>query len=153
MCIKRLFPIIAVLFAAVFFACSDDSDKESPVSFDQLPEQAQSFVKLFFSDSAVQSVETSGSGWNVNFTNGTEIDFNSEGSWTSIDCGLGVTVPYDLVPEGQGAEDNVVVKTGGHDTVLPQNALPHWELAKKYNLIDFDLGLYRSGSSAATCAD
>ena len=98
MCIKRLFPIIAVLFAAVFFACSDDSDKESPVSFDQLPEQAQSFVKLFFSDSAVQSGETSGSGWNVNFTNGTEIDFNSEGSWTSIDCGLGVTVPYDLVP-------------------------------------------------------
>ena len=98
MCIKRLFPIIAVLFAAVFFACSDDSDKESPVSFDQLPEQAQSFVKLFFSDSAVQSVETSGSGWNVNFTNGTEIDFNSEGSWTSIDCGLGVAVPYDLVP-------------------------------------------------------
>lgn len=98
MCIKRLFPIIAVLFAAVFFACSDDSDKESPVSFDQLPEQAQSFVKLFFSDSAVQSVETSGSGWDVNFTNGTEIDFNSEGSWTSIDCGPGVTVPYDLVP-------------------------------------------------------
>lgn len=98
MCIKRLFPIIAVLFAAVFFACSDDSDKESPVSFDQLPEQAQSFVKLFFSDSAVQSVETSGSGWNVNFTNGTEIDFNSDGSWTSIDCGPGVTVPYDLVP-------------------------------------------------------
>ena len=34
-------------------------------------------------------------------------------------------IPYDLVPEGQGAEDNVVVKTGGHDTVLPQNALPH----------------------------
>lgn len=98
MCIKRLFPIIAVLFAAVFFACSDDSDKESPVSFDQLPEQAQSFVKLFFPDSAVQSVETSGSGWDVNFTNGTEIDFNSEGSWTSIDCGPGVTVPYDLVP-------------------------------------------------------
>lgn len=98
MCIKRLFPIIAVLFAAVFFACSDDSDKESPVSFDQLPEQAQSFVKLFFSDSAVQSVETSGSGWNVNFTNGIEIDFNSDGSWTSIDCGPGVTVPYDLVP-------------------------------------------------------
>ena len=51
-------------------------------------------------------------------------------------------VPYDLVPEGAGAEDNLVVKTGGHDTVLPENALPHWELAKKYNLIDFDLGVY-----------
>ncbi len=55
-------------------------------------------------------------------------------------------VPYDLVPEGTGADDNVVVKTGGHDTVLPENALPHWELAKKYNLIDFDLGVKITGA-------
>lgn len=55
-------------------------------------------------------------------------------------------VPYDLVPEGSGAEDNVIVKTGGHDTVLPENALPHWELAKKYNLIDFDLGVKITGA-------
>lgn len=55
-------------------------------------------------------------------------------------------LPYDLVPEGASAEDNVVVKTGGHDTVLPENALPHWELAKKYNLIDFDLGVKITGA-------
>ena len=55
-------------------------------------------------------------------------------------------VPYDLVPEGRCAEDNAVVKTGGHDTELPENALPHWELAKKYNLIDFDLGVKISGA-------
>ena len=55
-------------------------------------------------------------------------------------------VPYDLVPEGRTAEDNLVVKTGGHDTVFPENALPHWELAKKYNLIDFDLGVKISGA-------
>ena len=55
-------------------------------------------------------------------------------------------VPYDLVPEGRTAEDNLVVKTGGHDTVLPENALPHWELAKKYNMIDFDLGVKISGA-------
>ena len=55
-------------------------------------------------------------------------------------------VPYGLVPEGRCAEDNVVVKTGGHDTELPENALPHWELAKKYNLIDFDLGVKISGA-------
>ena len=55
-------------------------------------------------------------------------------------------IPYDLVPEGTGAEDNLVVKTGGHDTVLPENALPHWELAKKYNLIDFDLGVKITGA-------
>lgn len=55
-------------------------------------------------------------------------------------------VPYDIVPEGNGAEDNLVVKTGGHDTVLPEHALPHWELAKKYNLIDFDLGVKITGA-------
>ena len=55
-------------------------------------------------------------------------------------------IPYDLVPEGKSAEDNLIVKTGGHDTPLPENALPHWELAKKYNLIDFDLGVKISGA-------
>ena len=55
-------------------------------------------------------------------------------------------VPYDLVPEGKTAEDNLVVKTGSHDTQLPENALPHWELAKKYNLIDFDLGVKITGA-------
>ena len=55
-------------------------------------------------------------------------------------------VPYDRVPEGKTAEDNLIVKTGGHDTPLPENALPHWELAKKYNLIDFDLGVKISGA-------
>ncbi len=55
-------------------------------------------------------------------------------------------VPYDLVPEGNGAEDNLIVKTGGHDTVLPVDAQPHWELARKYNLIDFDLGVKITGA-------
>lgn len=55
-------------------------------------------------------------------------------------------VPYNIVPEGVSAEDNVVVKTGGENTELPADALPHWELAKKYNLIDFDLGVKISGA-------
>ena len=55
-------------------------------------------------------------------------------------------VPYDLVPEGFGAEDNVVVKMGGMETELPKNAMPHWELAKKYDLIDFDLGVKITGA-------
>ena len=55
-------------------------------------------------------------------------------------------IPYDEVPEGAVAEDNVVEKTGGTETVLPENALPHWELAKKYDLIDFDLGVKITGA-------
>ena len=55
-------------------------------------------------------------------------------------------LPYDIVPEGRSAEDNEVVKTGGNNTELPANPLPHWELAKKYNLIDFDLGVKITGA-------
>ena len=70
-------------------------------------------------------------------------------------------IPYDEVPEGAAAEDNVVVKsnlkecdgtdTVGNWTVNPQLStdvapLPHWELAKKYNLIDFDLGVKITGA-------
>ncbi|MDY6278128.1 MAG: serine--tRNA ligase [Bacteroidales bacterium] len=55
-------------------------------------------------------------------------------------------MPCDLVPEGKGAEDNVVVKMGGPEPALPENALPHWELAKKYDIIDFDLGVKITGA-------
>ena len=55
-------------------------------------------------------------------------------------------VPYSGVPEGRTAEDNVVEKTGGKMPELPEDALPHWDLAKKYNLIDFDLGVKITGA-------
>ena len=55
-------------------------------------------------------------------------------------------LPCDLVPEGKGAEDNLVVKMGGEEPKLPENALPHWELAKKYDIIDFDLGVKITGA-------
>ena len=55
-------------------------------------------------------------------------------------------VPYAGVPEGKTAEDNVVEKTGGQMPELPDDALPHWDLAKKYNLIDFDLGVKITGA-------
>ena len=55
-------------------------------------------------------------------------------------------VPYSGVPEGRTAEDNVVEKTGGKMPELGEDALPHWELAKKYNLIDFDLGVKITGA-------
>ena len=55
-------------------------------------------------------------------------------------------VPYDRVPEGVGADDNVGEKIGGMETELPKDALPHGELAKKYDLIDFDLGVKITGA-------
>lgn len=54
--------------------------------------------------------------------------------------------PHDSVPEGKVAEDNVVEKMGGTIPDMGANALPHWELAKKYNLIDFELGVKITGA-------
>lgn len=55
-------------------------------------------------------------------------------------------MPCDLVIPGKGAEDNQVVKMGGPEVNLPEHALPHWELAKKYDIIDFDLGVKITGA-------
>ncbi len=55
-------------------------------------------------------------------------------------------IPCDLVPEGLNSEDNVVVKTGNEIPALGSDALPHWELAKKLDIIDFDLGVKLTGA-------
>ncbi len=55
-------------------------------------------------------------------------------------------IPHESVPEGHSAEENVIERTGGMETELPADALPHWDLAKKYDLIDFDLGVKITGA-------
>ena len=54
--------------------------------------------------------------------------------------------PAEIVPEGRTAEDNVVVKIDENYSTLPENPLPHWELARKYDIIDFDLGVKLTGA-------
>ncbi|NEW81849.1 MAG: serine--tRNA ligase [Mariniphaga sp.] len=55
-------------------------------------------------------------------------------------------LPSPLVPVGKGAEDNLIVATGGKMPVLPEGAKPHWELATQYDLIDFELGVKITGA-------
>lgn len=55
-------------------------------------------------------------------------------------------IPNNDVPEGKDATDNVVVKEGGTMPSLPENAPCHWDLLKKYNLVDFDLGVKITGA-------
>ncbi len=82
----------------------------------------------------------------------------AEDQLTTLLCTI-PNIPYDEVPEGTGANDNMVVKsslrecvegdTVGNWTTVPTNAnakVPHWELAKKYNIIDFDLGVKITGA-------
>ena len=88
-----------------------------------------------------------------------ELMDKAEQELTTLLCQI-PNIPYDEVPQGRAAEDNHVVKsnlkectpedTVGNWTVNPtlgiENPLPHWELAKKYNLIDFDLGVKITGA-------
>ena len=55
-------------------------------------------------------------------------------------------LPAAIVPQGKSAEDNVVVRMGGEMPQMSQDALPHWEIASKYDLIDFDLGVKLTGA-------
>ncbi len=69
----------------------------------------------------------------------------SEQELTALLCTI-PNIPNDDVPEGAGAEDNEVVKMGGTIPELGDDALCHWDLAKKYNLIDFELGVKVTGA-------
>ena len=55
-------------------------------------------------------------------------------------------LPSEKVPAGRTPEDNVIIREGGNKPSLPKDALPHWELAKKYDLINFELGNKITGS-------
>jgi len=55
-------------------------------------------------------------------------------------------VPKDIVPSGSSEEDNIEVERGGRIPELSEGALPHWELAEKYDLIDFELGSKITGA-------
>ena len=55
-------------------------------------------------------------------------------------------LPHELVPPGHGTEDNAVIRTGGKVPILEGSALPHWDLIKTYDIIDFDLGIKITGS-------
>jgi seryl-tRNA synthetase len=55
-------------------------------------------------------------------------------------------LPAEQVPVGKTPEDNIVVKEGGQKPNLHASAVPHWDLTKKYNLIDFELGNKITGS-------
>ena len=69
----------------------------------------------------------------------------AEQELTALLCNI-PNIPADNVPEGKDANDNVVVKEGGVIPQLPEDALCHWDLCKKYNLVDFDLGVKITGA-------
>ena len=75
-----------------------------------------------------------------------EIDMKeAEKRLTELLCQI-PNLPHDSVPNGKNAEDNFIEKTGRKIPELYEGALPHWELARKYDLIDFELGVKITGA-------
>jgi len=55
-------------------------------------------------------------------------------------------LPHELVPAGKTADDNLEIRTGGEIPQLGEDKLPHWDLIKKYDIIDFELGIKLTGA-------
>lgn len=82
-------------------SCDDDDNTFADVkNFNDLPQQAQSFLIDYFSAYNISSIYQSDGGYEVNFDNGTEIEFNAIGQWTDIDAAPGYYVPFEIVPFG-----------------------------------------------------
>ena len=74
-----------------------------------------------------------------------EIMEKAQSDLTQLLCQI-PNIPNDDVPEGKDAADNIVVKEGGEMPHLSEDAMCHWDLCKKFNLIDFDLGVKVTGA-------
>lgn len=92
-----------VLFMTFIFAISMslNASNDRPVTFEQLPQKAQQFIKQHFSDLQIsiakQDMDLTDKNYDVIFVNGDKIEFSSDGEWTNIDCKYG-NVPESAIP-------------------------------------------------------
>lgn len=97
---KILYPVFLVLLPLFAISCSDDDDATA-INFDDLPEQAQTFIDTYFPGASIQNVQSNPfgyGGYEVDFINGAEVDFDNEGNWTSVEAAYGSAVPDGIVP-------------------------------------------------------
>ncbi len=91
---KKLFALLAILPA---FTASAAVDDERPIGFEQLPANSREFIKKHFPEAKVAFATVEGRLWptyEVIFTDGAQIEFDSSGEWKEIDC------KYSYIPEG-----------------------------------------------------
>lgn len=143
---KKVLILLVCLFTLQTVAWADD---DKPISVNQLPQQAQNFIKTYFADSkvAMAKMETDwlDKSYDVIFTNGDKLEFDKKGAWTEVNCKYSV-VPADLVPV---AIRNYVATNYPEAKVLKIEKDKHdyevklsngWEIKfdLKFNVIDID---------------
>ena len=99
---------ILVLIAALVVGFQAKADNNIPVTLEQMPAPAQEFIKTHFAAKtmtfAVLEKEFFGEEYNVLFTDGTTMEFDSKGNWKSVECKRGDVIPWAAVP-AQIAQD------------------------------------------------
>ena len=97
---KKFFFAAALLFAGITTSQADNNDR--PITLDKLPAAAQSFLKSHFADLtlayAVEDPKWVGSEYEVTYTDRTEVDFRSNGEWSSVERKY-AAVPSAIVPK------------------------------------------------------
>lgn len=97
---KKLLYLLICVLAVTAVACSDD-DSWEPVEFGKLPSQAQNFMSIYFGGKKVKSIEKDGKGsgatYEVELTDGTEIEFDAYGEWIEVEGGFGVAIPTGFI--------------------------------------------------------
>lgn len=93
--IRNVMAILLSLFAISMMGCTKE---ETIVTQDQLPKNVQTFISTYFNDCTIGLIIKDGRECEVNFTNGSEIEFDRHGNWESVDC-KNSAVPAGIAPE------------------------------------------------------
>lgn len=101
---KKAFLFFALSFIALFaWSCSDNDDKDVPVSYEMLPTQAKEFLNNYFPGDRTVKIERDGkhsySSYDVVLSSGYEVEFDAAGLWTDVDAPNQKAVPDGIVPE------------------------------------------------------
>ncbi len=95
--------VIAVIIAATAWSCSDDDKNDGPVSYEQLPMAAKTFLTEYYGGIPVVNVRSEGKDNSLETTvtlkNGHEIEFNSMGEWNDVEAPAGDVIPFAIIPE------------------------------------------------------
>lgn len=98
---KTLMALILGIATIGLSACSDN-DKDQPISFEQLPQAAQTFINTYYADMPITMISREGSNaasaYDVHFATGHEVEFDAAGQWTEMEAPQGDEVPEAAVP-------------------------------------------------------
>lgn len=142
---------LLVLFVCLFTmqAAKVWADDDRPVKVEQMPQQAQQFIKKHFPKSSValakMEVDLFSKSYEVLFTNGDKLEFDSKGVWTEVNCKYSV-VPAEIIPAAiktyinQHYPDTKIIKIEKDSRDYEVELSNKWEIKfdKKFNVIDID---------------